>query len=83
MESEEPTQTASTPKSKASATPKTRKSAVKKEENGGGEEGESPTKKSKPAAIPDRVEDLAREDAMMMQMKAVSLIFQCEPLNTI
>lgn len=70
--SEEPTISASTPKGKAVATPKKRK-ATKKEANGGGEEEEgTPAKRSKSAGIPDRYEDLAAEDKLMLKMKAVS-----------
>jgi hypothetical protein len=82
MEVEESTPASETPKAKASATPKKRKAAVKKEENGDDAGGESPTKKSKGMAekkgIPDRFEDLAPEDRMLMKMKAVSLVFSYE-----
>ncbi|TID26850.1 hypothetical protein E2P81_ATG01311 [Venturia nashicola] len=69
----EPALSAATPQGKIGATPKKRKSTKKSEDTVDGEDKPSPTKKQKtPVAakgIPDRYEDLSKEDKMMITWK--------------
>ncbi|QDS71008.1 hypothetical protein FKW77_007863 [Venturia effusa] len=71
-DTDDPAPSSSAPNVKVKATPRKRKAAKKEEANDGGDVEEGPTKKPKAApkaGIPDRYEDLAAEDKMLLKMK--------------